>query len=76
MPYTNEVFNPQPMKTLSLDVHQFNSLYWEVNYSLLKWSDMIQQCKNGLLPNMSLEGAESIYNDLLEIRNQLKDIDW
>ena len=64
------------MKTLSLDVHQFNSLYWEVNYSLLKWSDMIQQCKNGLRPNMSLEGAESIYNDLLEIRNQLKDIDW
>lgn len=76
MTYTNEVFKPQPMKTLSLDVHQFNSLYWEVNYSLLKWSDMIQQCKNGLRPNMSLEGAESIYNDLLEIRNQLKDNDW
>jgi len=76
MTYTSEVLKPQPMKTLSLDVHQFNSLYWEVNYSLLKWSDMIQQCKNGLRPNMSLEGAESIYNDLLEIRNQLKDIDW
>ena len=76
MPYTNEVFNPQPMKTLSLDIHQFNSLYWEVNYSLLKWSDMIERCKKGLHPNMSLEGAESIYNDLLEIRNQLKDIDW
>ena len=76
MPYTNEVFNPQPMKTISLDVHQFNSLYWEVNYSLLKWSDMIERCKKGLHPNMSLEGAESIYNDLLEIRNQLKDVDW
>jgi hypothetical protein len=63
------------MKTLSLDVHQFNSLYWEVNYSLLKWSDTIQECKNGLRPNMSLEGAESIYNDLLEIRSQMKELE-
>lgn len=60
------------MKTLELDTHEFNSMQWAIHDAMGKWSKLIQECKSGKHPNMSLEGAESIYRDFSTIKSKLQ----
>lgn len=60
------------MKTLELDKHEFDTIQWAIHDAMGKWSKLIQERKSGKHPNMSLEGAESIYLDLSTIKTKLK----
>lgn len=60
------------MKTIKLNEQEFETLYWALQDSMNTWRDNIRDCKAGLLPNMSLEGAESIYKDLSTMKTQFQ----
>lgn len=60
------------MKTIELNDQEFETLYWALQDSMITWRDNIRDCKEGLLPNMSLEGAESIYKDLSTMKTQFQ----
>jgi hypothetical protein len=60
------------MKTIELTDQQFEVLYWSLQESMSTWKINIQDCKAGLRPNMSLEGAESIYRDLSTMKTQFQ----
>lgn len=60
------------MKTIELTDQEFQTLYWALQDSMITWRDNIRDCKEGLRPNMSLEGAESIYRDLSTMKTQFQ----
>jgi hypothetical protein len=60
------------MKTIELTNQEFYTLYWALQDSMITWRDNIRDCKEGLRPNMSLEGAESIYKDLSTMKTQFQ----
>ena len=60
------------MKTIELTTQEFETLYWALQDSMITWRDNIRDCKEGLRPNMSLEGAESIYKDLSTMKTQFQ----
>lgn len=60
------------MKTIELTNQEFETLYWALQDSMITWRDNIRDCKEGLRPNMSLEGAESIYKDLSTMKTQFQ----
>lgn len=60
------------MKTIELTNQQFETLYWALQESMITWRNNIRDCKEGLRPNMSLEGAESIYEDLSSMKTQFQ----
>lgn len=60
------------MKTLELSTHEFDSLQWAIHDAMGKWQELILDCKKGNRPNMSLEGAESIYKDFSTIKTKLQ----
>jgi hypothetical protein len=60
------------MKTIELTNQEFETLYWALQDAMITWSDNIRDCKEGLRPNMSLEGAESIYKDLSIMKTQFQ----
>lgn len=60
------------MKTIELTNQQFETLYWALQESMITWKNNIRDCKEGLRPNMSLEGAESIYEDLSSMKTQFQ----
>jgi hypothetical protein len=60
------------MKTIELTNQEFETLYWALQDAMITWRDNIRDCKEGLRPNMSLEGAESIYKDLSIMKTQFQ----
>ena len=60
------------MKTIELTTQEFETLYWALQDSMITWRDNILDCKEGLRPSMSLEGAESIYRDLSTMKTQFQ----
>lgn len=60
------------MKTIELTNQEFETLYWALQDSMITWRDNIRDCKEGLRPNMSLEGAESIYKDLSTMKTKFQ----
>jgi len=60
------------MKTIELTNQEFETLYWALQDAMYKWNKRISECKEGLRPNMSLEGAESIYKDLSTMKTQFQ----
>lgn len=60
------------MKTIELTDQEFDTLYWALQDAMIIWRDNIRDCKEGLRPNMSLEGAESIYKDLCTMKTQFQ----
>lgn len=62
------------MKTIEVTEQEFETLYWAIQDSMRNWRDIIRDCKDGLRPNMSLEGAESIYRELSIMKTQFQTI--
>ena len=60
------------MKTIELTDQQFETLYWALQDAMSTWNINIIECKVGLRPGMSLEGAESIYRDLSTMKTQFQ----
>ena len=60
------------MKTIELTDQEFETLYWALQDAMITWRDNIRDCKEGLRPSMSLEGAESIYRDLSTMKTQFQ----
>lgn len=60
------------MKTIELTDQEFETLYWSLQDAMITWKNNIRDCKEGLKPSMSLEGAESIYKDLSSMKTQFQ----
>jgi hypothetical protein len=60
------------MKTIEITNQEFETLYWALQDAMSTWRINIQDCKAGLRPNMSLEGAESIYSDLSKMKTHFQ----
>ena len=60
------------MKTIELTNQEFETLYWAIQDSMIIWTKNIKDCKEGFRPNMSLEGAESIYKNLSTMKTQFQ----
>jgi hypothetical protein len=60
------------MKTIELTDQEFETLHWALQDAMVTWRSNIRDCKEGLRPNMSLEGAESIYRDLSTMKTQFQ----
>jgi hypothetical protein len=60
------------MKTIQLTNQEFETLHWALEDAMFAWRDRIRECKEGLRPNMSLEGAEYIYRDLSTMKTQFQ----
>jgi hypothetical protein len=57
---------------LTLTPYQESALEQAILDSLLLWDDRIQEAKAGKRPNLSIEGARLMIDDLREIQQQIK----
>jgi hypothetical protein len=57
---------------LTLTPYQESALEQAILDSLLLWDDRIQQALAGKRPNLSVEGARLMIDDLREIQQQIK----
>jgi hypothetical protein len=60
------------MKTIELTDQEFQTLHWAIKDSMISWRGVVRDCKEGLCPNVPLDGAEGIYSDLSKLNTQFQ----
>jgi hypothetical protein len=57
---------------LTLTPYQESALEQAIMESMLLWDDRIREAEAGTRPNLSIEGARLMIDDLREIQQQIK----
>ncbi len=72
MPYTLEVNQGNHPMQLEINGYAIDTLKQALQESDLLWQDRIDQAERGERPNLSIDGARMMQDDLREILAQIK----